>query len=73
MELLPNSNPKHITERGKVRFVYIADWEEIAGYIKGLITDSDHVNDSPYKLISDINNVLDNAFGDMNSTIKKIK
>ena len=48
------------------------NWEEIAGYIKGLINDHDHVGASPYKLISDINNVLDDAFGDMDKIMNEI-
>ena len=49
------------------------NWEEIAGHIKSLITDFDHVDDSPYQLISGINNVLDDAFGDMKTAIKKLE
>ena len=48
------------------------NWENIAGHIKHLICMYDHVNDDPNKIISDINNVLDDAFGDMDAAIKKI-
>jgi len=48
------------------------NWEDVAGYIKDLISDHDHVGDSPYKTISDINNILDTAFGDMDTIMKEI-
>jgi hypothetical protein len=47
-------------------------WEIIAGHIKHIICMYDHVNDDPNKVISDINNVLDDAFGHMQTAIEKI-
>ena len=51
----------------------LEQWEAIAGHIKHLICMYDHVNDDPNKVLSDINNVLDDAFGHMPAAIKSIK
>ena len=48
------------------------DWENIAGHIKHLICMYDHVNDDPNNVISNINNILDDAFGHMPTAIEKI-
>ena len=43
------------------------DWVEVVGHIKSIIVNYDHVNDDPHKTLSEINDVLDSAFGDMES------
>jgi len=38
------------------------EWVSVAGVIKNMITEFDHVNDEPIKVLDNINNVLDDAF-----------
>ena len=59
-------------QEGEKATLSVEQWEAIAGHIKHLICMYDHVNDDPNKIILNINNVIDDAFGHMPTAIEKI-
>ena len=50
----------------------LEEWQDLACYIKDLILEFDHVNDDPIKVLSNIDNIIDTAFGDMDAAKKVI-
>jgi len=48
------------------------DWGIVAGFVKEFINSFDHTKHDPIAVLNGINSVLDDAFADMEATIKSI-